>query len=271
MCGGNCGSTVNTPTLTNANYHRQYTGWGGFTIVHDEANSHYEGLQATVRATAFHGMSVDLAYTYSHTWDLIDAQLFANLDNPYNPRYQYGTAGFDRRQIATANFNYDMPFFNHSGTVARDVLGGWTFSGVGSMSTGNPISIASPNTTGLQVTNHPNFTGPVTYEHTFKHWFDPQGFSEPGPLQFGNANKSEVKGPGRDSWSLSLFKDFHFTERSGMQLRAAAFNAFNHTQFTGAGTGVLTGNGPTSYQGTAGQITSVADPRVFQLGAKAYF
>lgn len=271
MCGGTCGSTSNDPTLTNANYHRIYTGWSGINLVTDDSNSHYEGLQATVRATAYHGLSVDLAYTYSHTWDLIDGQLFNNIDNPYNPRYQYGTAGFDRRQIAVANFDYDMPFFNHSGTLARDVLGGWTVSGVGSMTTGNPITVGAPNTTGLQVTNHPNFQGPVTYQHTFQHWFAPQAFSEPGILQFGNANKSEVKGPGRDSWSISLFKDFHFTERSGFQFRAAAFNAFNHTQFTGANGSVLTGNGPTSYTGTAGQITSTAEPREFQLGAKAYF
>ena len=271
LCGSICGYTSTDPTKTNSNYHRLYQGWGGMTIVTDEGNSHYEGLQATIRASAWHGVSVDLAYTYSHTWDLIDGQLFSSVDNPYDPGYQYGTAGFDRRQMAVANFVYEMPFFQHSGAVARSVLGGWELSGVGSMTSGNPISIGAYNPTGLSLTDHPNQSGPVSYLHTAQHWFNPNVFSEPAPFTLGNTNKNEVKGPGRDSWQFALRKDFHFTERTGFQFQASAFNAFNHTQFTGINSGVLTGNSANPYSATSGEVNGTADPRVFQLGAKAYF
>jgi len=68
-----------------------------------------------------------------------------------------------------------------------------------------------------------------------------------------------IRGPGRDNWGVSLFKDFSFKENLGMQLRFASFNTFNHTQWNGSNTTLGSG---------AGAITSAFDPRVFQLGAK---
>jgi len=58
-----------------------YRGFSGINLVEDEGNSHYEGVQATFRAQSFHNLSVDFAYTYSHTWDVIDGQLF-NIAEP---------------------------------------------------------------------------------------------------------------------------------------------------------------------------------------------
>lgn len=274
ICGGNCGATSTNPQQFNANYSRPYLGFAGLNIVENQGNSHYEGLQATFRATAFHGLSLDLAYTYSHVWDVIDGQLFNNLANPMDPGYSYGTAGFDRRQIAALNFNYQMPFFQNAGAAARSVLGGWTVSGIANMQTGNPLTVNAANDNlgfGGNTTNYANQGGIVTYPHTFKNWFAPNVFSQPAPLTWGNEKKSSVKGPGRDAWQLSLFKDFKITERTGFQFRAAAFNVWNHTQFTGVNTSVLTGNSSSPYNSSAGQINAIADPRVFELGAKAYF
>jgi hypothetical protein len=80
-----------------------------------------------------------------------------------------------------------------------------------------------------------------------------------------------VKGPGRDNWNLSLYKDFHIKESMGVQLRAETFNTWNHTQFTGTNNSVLTGNAKNPYNSTAGQINAIADPRVFQFAGRFYF
>ena len=273
MCGSVCGVTgLNNPPLTNTNYHRMYQGFSGTNLVEDEGNSHYEGVQATFRAQSFHNLSLDFAYTYSHTWDVIDGQLFNNINVPFNPRYTYGTAGFDRRQVAVANFDYILPILQHDNGFAGKVGGGWEVSGITTMETGNPLNVGAWNSTGLPVTNHPVVGGKITYPHTAQAWFTPQAFSEPGPLQFGTPGKNWVKGPGRQEWTLSLFKTFRFTERSSFQFRAAAFNAFNHTQFNGVNTGVFNTKGSTfTYSGTAGQVTSTFDPRVFQFGGKIVF
>jgi hypothetical protein len=273
VCGGACGGSS-----ADADYYRPYLGYSGINMVYDEGNAHYHGLQATFRATGWQGVTVGAAYTYSHTWDVIDAQLFNNLPNPMNPRYSFGTSGFDRRQIAVANFDYQLPIFKHSKGLAHNLVGGWSISGVALMQSGNPLTINAGNNNlgfGGDTSPYADKVGSVTYPHTVKQWFNPVGaFAQPAPLVWGNAPKAAVKGPGRDNWNLSLFKDFHFTEKTGIQFKAESFNTWNHTQFTGVNTGVLNGTlgtGSNAYNSTAGAINAIADPHVFQLGAKAYF
>ena len=274
VCGTACGSSNGF----NADPFRNYLGWGGITIVEDEGNSHYHSLQATLRASAWHNLSFGLNYTFSHAWDQLDAQLFANLSNSYDPAYDNGTAGFDRRHIASANFDYNIPIFQHSTGIARTVLGGWTLSGIGSMVSGNPMNIGAPDWTGLAgITNRPNQITSVTYVKSHNNsgnskWYDATAFAQPSPLTIGTSGKNQVKGIGRDNWNISLFKDFKFTESSGFQFKFESFNSFNHTQFTGVDNGVISNNvGGANNTATAGNITSAANPRVFQLGAKAYF
>ena len=275
VCGPICGG----PNGIQADPLRNYLGWGGITILEDEGNSHYHGLQATIRASGWHNLGFGAMYTFSHAWDQLDGQIFANLSNSYDPTYDNGTAGFDRRQIGSVNFDYNIPIFQHSTGIARTVLGGWTVSGIGSMVSGNPINISGPDWTGLGggVSNRPNQISTVTYIKTHNpagnsKWFDPGAFAQPGTLSFGNSGKNQVKGVGRDNWNVSLYKDFRFTEQSGFQFRAESFNTFNHTQFSGMDTGVINGSSiGASNNGTAGTLNATFDPRVFQLGAKIYF
>ncbi|HEX7894106.1 MAG TPA: hypothetical protein VF447_07940 [Terriglobales bacterium] len=80
---------------------------------------------------------------------------------------------------------------------------------------------------------------------------------------FGNLHQFGLRGPGRDNWNLSIFKNFAVGERTRFELRAEAFNIWNHTQFRNVDTNVNSA--------TAGQVTSAFDPREFQLGAKLVF
>jgi hypothetical protein len=274
VCGPACGGAAGVQ----GNYYRQYLGFGDINIVGDEGNAHYHGLQATFRATAWQGLTLGAAYTYSHAWDVIDAQLFNNLQSSINPRYSFGTSGYDRRQIGVVNFDYNLPIFEHSKGMAHNLVGGWTISGVGAMQAGNPLSVnAGSNTLGFAggETSYAQRVGAVSYPKTRQNWFNAVGaLEQPAPLTYGDMGKNTIVGPGRDSWSVSVFKDFHFTERTGIQFKADAFNAWNHTQITGANTGVLNGGlgtGASAYNANEGTTTGAADPRVFQLGAKAYF
>lgn len=270
ICGGNCGA----PGGYNANYDRPYLGFAGINIVQNQGNASYHGLQATFRATAWKNWTFSAAYTFSHALDIVDGQLFNPLDNPRDPSYQYGTAGFDRRQIAVFTFDYNLPTLEDSGAFTRTLLGGWAISGIVLAQTGNPLSVNAANDNlgfGGDTTNHADRVGPITYPHTFRNWFSPNGLAQPAPLTWGDGGRNTLLGPGRNNWTLALYKDFHFTERAGFQFRAESFNAWNHTQFTGANTGVLTGSSANPYNSTAGQINAIADPRVFQFGGKIYF
>jgi hypothetical protein len=97
-------------------------------------------------------------------------------------------------------------------------------------------------------------------------FFNPGAFSAPAIGQWGNLAKGAVRGPGRNNWNLSLFKSFAlFESRPGsrFELRVESFNAWNHTEFNNVSTTFSSSN--------FGQVTSVWDPRVFQLGAKLIF
>lgn len=272
VCGSPCGGPSGG---VNSAYYRQFLGFSGINLVEDQGNAHYEGLQATFRASAWKHLSLDANYTYSHAFDVIDGQLFNNIDNPFNPRYTYGTSGFDRRHIGAVNFQYNLPVFQNAGAATRSLLGGWTFSGAASMVSGNPVTINAPNWLGFGsgTTNLANLSTKVSYPGKVSQWFDPTAFTLPAPLQWGNAPKAAMHGLGEDHWNLSLYKDFKFTERSGFQFRADAFNAWNHATFNSLDTGVFTGSSdPTKiYRSTAGEINNTGDPREFQFGAKIYY
>lgn len=119
--------------------------------------------------------------------------------------------------------------------------------------------------------NRPNVNGPITYPKTVASWFNPGVFSAPVPGAWGNLGFDALRGPGRDDWNLSLFKSFVISERRGsrFELRADAFNTWNHTQFKGDANngGISLNYGSSNF----GAVTAAYDPREFQLGASLYF
>jgi len=70
---------------------------------------------------------------------------------------------------------------------------------------------------------------------------------------------------------LGLLKTFSLGERVSLQMRAEAFNVFNHTNFVGPGGaangGIDTGLG----DGKFGQATTAHLPRTMQFSGKLYF
>ncbi len=119
--------------------------------------------------------------------------------------------------------------------------------------------------------NRPDLVSAVSYPHTVNQWFSTSSFAAPTSGTWGNLPANYLRGPGRNNWNMSLFKNFVLSETRGssFQFRADAFNVWNHTQFRGDinGGGISTALGSSNF----GQVTAAYDPRVFQLGAKLIF
>jgi Carboxypeptidase regulatory-like domain len=264
VCGSTCGYTG---AQLNPNLYRPYQGWGAIAPMELSANSNYESLQITMRATAWKNLTFDSTYTWSHAFDIIDGEIFSNVGNPFNARWDYGPAGFDRRQISVTSFIYKFPLFRDSGSQAiKTLLGGWELSGIALFESGTPVSIgAGPDNLGLggTTTNRANVVAPITYSKTRLQWFSTSSFAKPGPLQWGTAARNDVVSPGRNNWNMALFKAFQFKENARFEFRAETFNTFNHTQFNSLQTSVTSGN--------FGQLTGTNSPRIFQFGAKLLF
>ena len=264
VCGGTCGYTG---AALNANLYRPYLGWGSIAPMVLGANSNYNSLQVGLRATAWKDLTFNSNYTWSHAFDIIDGEIFSNVSNPFNARWDYGPAGFDRRQISITSIIYTVPFFRNSNSHAmKTVLGGWELSSIATFESGNPISISGgPDNLGYGggTANRANIVSPITYPKNRFQWFSTSSFQKPGPLQWGTAARNDVVSPGRNNWNIAAFKKFQFTERASFEFRAETFNTFNHTQFGGPSTSVTAAN--------FGQITSTFQPRTFQFGAKLLF
>jgi Carboxypeptidase regulatory-like domain len=263
----------------NANLYRQFPGFSTITQEENQTNSSYHSLQAGMRMENRHGLTLQLAYTFSHEIDVVSADL-NGVSNPFNLAYDRGSGNYDRRHIFNANYIYEIPFFSHSGNaLARTTLGGWEFSGITVAQSGNPLPTG---TNGLKytkdvlglgggTTNRPNIVGKVSFPKTRLAWFNKNAFAAPiapwngGANQgFGNAGKDAIIQPGLFNFNLSLFKTIPIKENGpSVQLRFESFNTFNHTEFNNIDANFTDAN--------FGQVTTTYDPRVLQLGAKFSF
>ena len=247
-----------------------YAGYHSITLAENSENTHYNSLQVNFRSRMRRDLTLQVAYTLSRGFDPAPGAGgdLGTVSNPYNRGYDYGPYAADRLHIGLVNFIYQIPLFRNSASrAAKTMLGGWEISGIGIMETGQPLGISlggSEGSNGLaNATNRPNVNGSISYPQTVAQWFNPAAFSLPVAGQWGTLTKGAVRGPGRDNWNISLFKNFAFTETRGIEFRVESFNTFNHTQFNGVSTSFSASN--------FGQVTSVFDPRVFQLGLKVHF
>ncbi|HXN46619.1 MAG TPA: TonB-dependent receptor [Bryobacteraceae bacterium] len=251
---------------------RPYPGFGQILMYDDGGRSKYNALQTEFRMQATRGLTVQFAYTYSHTYDTStglavngNAGDLDTLSNPYNRAYDWGLSSYDRPNVFIADYVWDIPLFQHASSALKTVAGGWKLSGVVTAESGVAYTETLPgNTLGMggNVTNRPDLSGSISYPKTVTQWFNPAAFTTPTSGSFGSEGKGSIRGPGRQNWDVSLFKDFTVKEKATLELRFETFNTFNHTQFNGLNVG---------YGSGAGAITSAFDPRTIQLGAKFLF
>ncbi|WP_446743629.1 carboxypeptidase regulatory-like domain-containing protein [Silvibacterium acidisoli] len=261
----------------NANLYRIYPGFSSIEQEENETHFNYNSLQAGLRMENRHGVTFELAYTWSHEIDEVSGDL-SSVSNPFNLKYDYGSGSLDRRHIFNASYIYNFPFFEHSSSaLARSFLAGWQFSGITIAQSGapQPLTYNGPDVLGLggQTTNRPNQIKHVAYLKKRTEWFDTTGFASPiapwaggGNEGFGSAHKDAVVLPARLNFNWSLFKTIRLGSGEGapgLELRFESFNIFNHTQFNGIDSGSTDSN--------FGEVTSAYDPRVLQLGAKFHF
>jgi len=263
----------------------RYKGFGAIKMSQDGANAHYNGLQVDLNSQVRRDLSLRVFYTLSRGYDPSNQTNggggggdLVTVSNPYEGwKYDWGPGGYDRTQNLSANFIYDLPFLRHaSNAFLRTVVGGWEVSGIVTIESGLPINITlngGQGGNGVGGNNRPDLVGKVSYPHTQAQWFNPGSassavFAAPTLGAWGNLGYDALRGPGRDNWNLSLFKNFVINEARGSQfeLRFETFNTFNHTQWQNVSTGFDPG-----YNNNFGQVTSAFPGRIIQLGGKLSF
>lgn len=263
---------------------RPFRGYRSINVLETRYNSNYHSMQVYAQ----HRFSGASQFNFAYTWskNLTDNQtstVNAAPQDVNNIRAEYGRALLDRRHVVSLNYIYELPFFQSQKDLVGKLLGGWQVSGIASYYTGIPFTVASSSydTAGIGfipaivaggrplLLCDPNANAP----HTVDQWFNGACFAKQTPAGAtgipnvpGNASRGAVDGPPTKRVDFTLAKNLRFGENVSVQLRAEAFNVFNHTNFRNLSTSRAISN-----ETLFGSVTTFRDPRIMQFGAKFTF
>ncbi len=211
------------------------------------SNSIYNALWVTATQRTAHGLQFNASYTYSHSIDDVSRNNGGiQVQNSNDIFLSRGSSDFDARHRFVANAIYDLPF------KGNRLVSGWEIAPIFSWQTGNPFNLVAFNSSsfnGVGSTITLNASAPIqTSGNPLGQWIsNPNVLSVPctltttsktatptcvpGTLTFGNVGRNSVYGPGFTNMDLSFAKNTKITERLNLQIRADAFDVFNHPNY----------------------------------------
>jgi hypothetical protein len=278
----NLDATTNRP-LSDV-YLVPYQGYSG-TIQYDEfaSSSNYHSMQVQLNRRFTHGLTFGGTWTWSKSMDFVSNDFaYVAVAAPIRV-WNYGKSDFDRTHIVQVNWTWDIPAATKlvKNPVVGIIADNWQLSGIASFISGAPTGIGFTAAGGVDIPGggdgvRPVITGNAILpkdQRTLLKYFNTSVFAVPAVGTFGNAPKDVFRGPGINNFDMSIFKNIPvWKERARFQLRFEAYNAFNHTQFSGVNTSA-TFNTATGAQTNAafGNITSARGARVGQGSLRFIF
>jgi hypothetical protein len=240
-------------------------------------------------------------YVWSKAMGISNDDFSAGLPNASDEeirRLDYGLLGTDRPHNFVTNFVYQLPFLRDSESVLGKVLGDWQLSGIYRFTSGNPQGVGYS----ISGVNQSHLTGSadgnpgarivltcdpgVGYGGDPYSQFDTSCFRQPQPGSDGaESARFFMRRSPINNVDLSLSKIFAGPRSMKFEVRIDAFNALNHTQFTGfngtANFANLTNptitnpainptTGAPNFSGF-GSVSGVAAPRTLQLVTRVTF
>jgi outer membrane receptor protein involved in Fe transport len=118
------------------------------------AVSTYNALQVHYQARIYNQLSMGVSYTFSKALDNA-SEIFAFADpgqpeDPFNNKLERGLSTFNRPQVFSLNFVWDIPAFKEQRGILGHLAGGWQFNGVYNLASGQSYTpVDSFNTDSL--------------------------------------------------------------------------------------------------------------------------
>lgn len=228
-----------------------------------DSTSNYHGMQ--LYAAKRKG---DLLMTTSYTWSkvLTDASGFNdNPEDPFNRRFNYGPATFDRRHVFSLTYTYTPKMFSRLHGFAKSVLDGYEISGITRLQSGPYLTATATGNSALGNRRADCLGDPLfpNGERGPNGWANPASFAAAPDSRRGTCGVGTIEGPGAQTWDFSLRRNFGLTEKFKLRFQADIFNAFNRTNFRD-----LESNRSAAAFGT---ISTAGPPRNIQFGLKLIF
>jgi hypothetical protein len=250
---GGCGQSSTIPTLALLLPWSQYCGFNSAPPVGiynaPIGKNWYNALETKLTKRTSHGLTLNLAYTYSKNMD----------GSGYQNGYPYQDANevhwisqFDRTHVLAITGVYDLPvgkgrtYMSAAPKYLDYALGGWTLGWSFAAQSGTPVNI----------NNGYNYTCSFKPPHgtSVGEWLNPEIATPPAPgatpcftsvPRIGGSGYTYNTTPGYitevrnytvPNLDLSLQKSFKVTERISFSLRGEAFNSLNSVLLGGPNT-----------------------------------
>jgi hypothetical protein len=263
------------------------------TYAFNGGKSRYNALQIKYEYRMRKGLMLLNSFTWSQAKDNGAGSLEGppgNVAGPqdfYNMEADYALSGYNQPYNNTTSFVFELPFgqgrrwMKDANAVLDAVVGGWTLSGINTMTSGAPITLTYTPAASFSVSGinqefrgsnnyRPNVIGdPYGDRNSITNYFSTTNVVSPtDPSQpFGNAKRNSVSGPW--FWQLDVVASKNFRipvgPQTNLQIRFEAFNLLNRTNL------LLNTNTGLRTSAAFGTITQTYDARQIQLGVKLSF
>lgn len=283
MCGSAaCSTTGNTQARRFLNQINPAQGkyFSTMTFGDEGISSNYNGMLTSIEHRFAQNYTVLANYTWSKCMAVAAVTSLGTgvIENPANPRGDYGPCTYDVTNLFNASVVY-MSQFGHGG-VASFLLSNWQIAPLVRYETGfpiNPQTGTDNSLTGVGL-DRPNVVSNTVYVHTghtskLYQWVNPALYKANALGTFGNAGHNSLRTPAYTDMDAAVSREFKIKERVSVDLRVEGFNVLNHPNFGGPtpSTGVALGQNASVSSSQFGQITTAGDQRILQGAFKVIF
>jgi len=209
----------------------------------------YDALQVSIQKRTGSGLTLLMAYTLSKTIANTDSAVSSSNVrglNQFNPESEWSVARDDRTHVFNISQVYELPIgpgkkiLNQGGTLMKNLLGGWEFSGYYTYTSGTPVKIIANGRPPFNAFNRANIR-PGSFDVNWDNYyqglpvFNTKKFQFPGAWRVGNAAPfySGFRNPFESSETLAVGKKFFLGERVKAELRVEFDNVLNRMRVCG--------------------------------------
>jgi hypothetical protein len=255
----------------------QYTGFSNVTMHDRTGTANYNSMQTQFNRRFARGLQMGASWTWAH------GMAESGTVPKYNPLSLTGYSPQGVRHLLVVNWVYAIPKGSTiwSNFLTKAVLDNWSYSGIATFSTGTPETISFSTNTGVDRTGGGDaqrinvFGNPYLAPgaRTFYQQFNTSVWGLPAVGYIGNAGPGLLYGPGFANFEMAMAKELRtWKEKIRFRMEFEAFNAFNHTEYSGVGTSAVFNVSTGAITNAAfGQVSSTKANRTGQASLRITF
>jgi hypothetical protein len=219
--------------------------WRGLPL----GRSQYHAMELVLERRFSRGLQARFGYTYSRLNNngaesaQGDSGANGGVQNPLDP-LPWGLSADDTPHVFLTGFTWEVPGASiWTSGVAKQLLTGWNVAGILRYESGRPLNITMNNDLGGLIFNSQKRPDRVSggdpvarsgdFDAATDNYFNADAWTDPGPLQFGNApvRDGEVRGFPTFSEDINIFKVFELGGTKRIRFETQFGNLFNRVLY----------------------------------------